>query len=130
MPENPNPVVLLVDDEPPIRHIVRKIMEKHHWTVLEARDGGEAVQMLAAARHVDLLITDVQMPVMDGTELSSTVRLLRPRLKVLYLTGYSEKLFASAKMLSENEAYLDKPFTSKALMEAVTLLRFGTLQPR
>ena len=124
-----NPVVLIVDDEPPIRQLVRKIMEASEWVVLEARDGGEALHLLATVPHVDFLVTDLQMPVMDGKQLAQTVRLLRPRLKVLYLTGYSEMLFTSAKVLTDNEAYLDKPFTPKALIEAVSLLFFGTLQP-
>jgi two-component system, cell cycle sensor histidine kinase and response regulator CckA len=67
------------------------------------------------------------MPEMNGDELARRLRAQDPDLRVLYLTGHSEKLFAERMVLWEHEAFLDKPFTPAALLEAVSLLLFGTL---
>jgi CheY-like chemotaxis protein len=123
------PVALIVDDEPPVRSVVRQILENGGWCAVEARDGGEALRLLATLPRIDLLVTDLQMPVLNGKELAAAVRRLRPRLRVLYLTGFSEMLFTSTPVLADGEAFLDKPFTPQALLEAVSLLFFGTRQP-
>jgi two-component system, cell cycle sensor histidine kinase and response regulator CckA len=73
------------------------------------------------------LITDEMMPEMEGHELSRRLRLQNPDLRVLYLTGHSDHLFDRKQHMWELEAYLDKPFTQKALTEAVALLMTGKL---
>jgi CheY-like chemotaxis protein len=123
------PVVLIVDDEPSVRTLVRSMLEREGWASVEARDGGEAIALLSTTVSIDLLITDLMMPVMNGKELAGAVRMLRPKLPVLYLTGHSEMLFASVPVLGDGEAFLDKPFSRRALLEAVSLLFFGTTQP-
>ena len=68
------------------------------------------------------------MPEMAGDELARRVRLLHPDVKVLYLTGYADRLFTARATLWENEAFLEKPFNITGLREAVSLALFGTTQ--
>ncbi len=76
---------------------------------------------------LDVLVTDVMMPGMTGDELARRLRQSDRGLKVLYLTGYSDRLFKEKDALWEDEAFLDKPCTVKGLREAVSLLLFGQL---
>jgi len=78
--------------------------------------------------RLDAVVTDVMMPQMAGGELARRLRQTRPSLKVLYLTGYADNLFKEKRTLWQDEAYLDKPCTIKALLEAVSLLLFGRLE--
>jgi two-component system cell cycle sensor histidine kinase/response regulator CckA len=81
------------------------------------------------AGHFDILVTDVMMPEMNGDELARRLRQGAERMKVLYLTGFSDKLFKEKVTLWEDEAFLDKPCTIKGLLEAVSLLLHGRVQP-
>lgn len=82
--------VLFVEDEPAMRELVRHILSAKGFTVLLAKDGYEATIILAE-RAVDLLLTDIVMPGISGFELAMQAKLMRPDLKVLYTTGYSEQ---------------------------------------
>jgi FixJ family two-component response regulator len=74
---------------------------------------------------LDLLVTDLVMPDMDGDELARRLCQRLPDLKVLYLTGFSDRLFAERHTLRSNEAFVEKPVTATGLLEAVSLLLFG-----
>ncbi len=74
---------------------------------------------------LDLLITDLRMPEMEGDELARQVRAMDPDLRVLYLTSHADRLFGVKPQLWAEEAYLDKPFTREGLREAVAQLLFG-----
>jgi YesN/AraC family two-component response regulator len=76
----------------------------------------------------DLVVTDVMMPQMTGDELARRLRLQHPTVKVLYLTGFSDRLFKEKVTLWADEAFLDKPCTVKGLLEAVSLLLFGSFE--
>jgi len=78
--------------------------------------------------RLDILVTDLMMPEMLGDEIARRLRQHEPRLKVLYLTGYSDRLFKDKVTLWEDEAFLDKPCSIKGLLQAVSLLLFGRLQ--
>ncbi len=119
--------VLIVDDESPIRELVKRFLSDQRFDVKEAGSGKDAVAAIPDARAIDLLITDEVMPGMEGHELSRHLRAQHPDLRVLYLTGYSDRLFEAKDRLWEHEAYLEKPFTQKALNEAVALLLTGRL---
>jgi two-component system cell cycle sensor histidine kinase/response regulator CckA len=129
MPKSPTPppVVLVVDDEPPIREMERRILEKRGYRVLEAPGGAEGVAMLKDGKPIDLLIADLDMPEIPGEEMVRQIRGVRPDLKVLYVTAHIDRLLDVRATLWEGEAFLDKPFTSKGLEEAVALLLYGTL---
>jgi two-component system cell cycle sensor histidine kinase/response regulator CckA len=121
------PLVLVVDDEPPIREMERRILEKRGYRVIEAPGGAEGVAILKDGKPIDLLIADLDMPDIPGEEMVRQIRGARPDLKVLYVTAHIDRLLDVRATLWEGEAFLDKPFTSKGLEEAVALLLYGTL---
>ena len=122
-------IVLIVDDEARTRQLERHILESGPYQVLEASGAAEAFKILDGASRVDLLISDLDMPEMSGEEMVTTVRARWPRLKVLYVSGVVDRLLDARKMLSDTEAFLDKPFTSSGLLQAVSLLLYDTLSP-
>ena len=79
--------ILVADDDPELRHALGHILADDDHTILTAADGYEALRTLAD-RHVDLLIADVRMPGIDGFELARRVKVTRPRLQVIYISGY------------------------------------------
>jgi CheY-like chemotaxis protein len=123
-------VVLVVDDEKSVRQVARRILQEAGYRVIEARHGGEALTMLGLDTPVDLMIADLKMPVMEGDEVARRFRIARPDLKVLYLSGFVDRLFDTRSVLWEGEAFLEKPFTAKGLLEAVSMLRCGHLEER
>jgi two-component system cell cycle sensor histidine kinase/response regulator CckA len=120
--------VLIVDDEAQICHFVERVVQRAGHATMTARSGAEALAAAASADSVDLLITDLMMPQMNGDELARRMLVLRPKLKVLYLTGFSEQLFKDKVALWQDEAFLEKPCSVKGLMEAVSLLLFGRVE--
>jgi two-component system cell cycle sensor histidine kinase/response regulator CckA len=120
-------LVMVVDDEPPIREMERRILEKRGYQVIEAAGGAEGIAMLKNGKPVDLLIADLDMPEIPGEEMVRQIRATRPDLKVLYVTAHIDRLLDVRATLWEGEAFLDKPFTTKGLEEAVALMLYGTL---
>ena len=120
--------VLVVDDEEPVRKFVERVLRDAGYKTAIAADGAEALEVASKLEAFDILVTDVMMPHMDGGELARRLRQGMPSLKVLYLTGYADNLFKEKVTLWEDEAYLDKPCTIKSLLEAVSLLMFGTME--
>lgn len=121
--------VLIVDDEEPVRKYVERVLGSSGYETTTAADGFAALLKASATVRFDLLVTDLMMPDMKGDELARRLRKADPRLKVLYLTGFSDHLFRTTAVLSEHEAFLDKPCGVDALREAVAMLMFGTLEP-
>ena len=118
--------ILAVDDEPGVLALVRRCLgDDHHVTLLEASSGKEALERIASTPVLQLLITDLRMPEMEGDELARRVRALGVNLRVLYLTSHADRLFEAKPQLWAEEAYLDKPFTKQGLREAIALLLFG-----
>jgi CheY-like chemotaxis protein len=118
-------VILAVDDEPGVLALVRRCLDDERVTLIEASSGSDALARIVQGPALDLLLTDLRMPEMQGDELARRVRTLEPDLKVLYLTSHADRLFDAKKQLWAEEAYLDKPFTREGLREAVALLLFG-----
>ena len=127
--KTPAPTVLVVDDEPGIRQIARRILEDGGYEITEAEGGLEAIALLAQGHPLDLLIADLDMPGLGGDEMVRRIRATRPDLKVLYVTGHIDKLM-DARPLWEGEAFLEKPFNPVGLREAVALLLYGTVKER
>ena len=121
--------VLVVDDEPGIRQLARRILEGQGYTVVEAENGAEALAIVERGDQVDFLMTDLDMPVMRGDDMVTRIRAIRPELNVLYVTAYTDQLFKDRALLWEGEAFLDKPFTPTGLLEAVSLARWNTIDP-
>ncbi len=116
---------LIVDDEEPIRRLVDRVLREAGIETVTAADGPEAITVFEKAGNIDILVTDLMMPGMNGDELGRRVRQRDPDLRVLYLTGFSDRLFADKMMLWDNEAFLDKPCSMQGLLEAVALLLSG-----
>jgi two-component system, cell cycle sensor histidine kinase and response regulator CckA len=119
------PLVLVVDDEPPIRALQTRILTQHGFRVLEAPNGLEALAMLEQGQDVDLLIADLEMPNLPGEEMVRRVHATRRGLKVLYVSGVIDRLL-DKRLLRDGEAFLEKPFTADGLVEAVSLLLTGS----
>jgi CheY-like chemotaxis protein len=107
--------ILIADDDLLVCQVVANILREPGYTVLTAGDGFEAIRMLAD-RHIDLLIADVRMPGLDGTQLGLQAKVMRPRLHVMYITGFAD----SAKMV-RNGKVLQKPIRAAELIKTVEL---------
>lgn len=118
--------VLVIDDEVYIRELARRTLEKDGYDVSEASTGPEAIELLSQGAQFDLLLADLNMPEMPGGEMVRRIRASQPDLKVLYVTGLIDQLM-NERSLWEGEAFLDKPFSSASLREAVSLLLYGSL---
>ena len=123
------PAVLIVDDEEAVRGFVERVLREAGYKTTVAPDGSEALEVAAKLGPFDILVTDLMMPRMSGDELARRMRQAEPQLKVLYLTGYSDRLFKEKNTLWEDEAFLDKPCTVIGLLQAVSLLLFGRFDP-
>ena len=111
--------VLLVEDEDGVRALVRQVLAKHGYSVLEARHGGEA--LLHCERHAEdihLLVTDVVLEQMSGTELASRLASLRPKMKVLYISGYTDDAILHHGV-TQGTHFLQKPFTTESLARKI-----------
>lgn len=119
--------VLVVDDEPLVREVARRMLEAAGYTVLEACGGADALEKIAPDTRLLLLVSDVNMPGLSGDELARQFRIRQPDLNCLFLTGFVDRLFEGRTILWEGEAFLEKPFTDRGLWDAVSLLAFGRL---
>ena len=119
--------VLVVDDEPYVREFVDRALREAGYDTVSAASGADALVLVEQAGGFHLLVTDLMMPHMSGDELSRLLRRHEPGLKVLYLTGYSDRLFGARNVLGANEAFLEKPCSLEGLLEAVALLMRGRL---
>ena len=111
-------VVLLVEDDLSVRTVTRRMMEMRGLTVLLAETPEEGLRLATHCPHpLEVLLTDVQLPEMEGPELAGRIRGLHPNVKVVYISGYAreENLFCSPD--DDDAEYLQKPFTQSALTE-------------
>ena len=121
--------VLVVDDEEPVRKFVERVLRDAGYKTATATDGPEAIEVAKRMESLDILVTDVMMPQMTGDELARRLRQTEQRgLKVLYLTGFSDRLFKEKVTLWQDEAFLDKPCGVQGLLQAVSLLLFGRFE--
>jgi CheY-like chemotaxis protein len=119
------PRVLVVDDEGAIRRFVERVLRDAGYDVVMAGDGWEAMRTVEREHPFDVFVLDLMMPEMRGDELARQLWRGNPDVKVLYFTGFSDRLFAEKFTLGENEAFIDKPVSIKGLREAVSLLLYG-----
>ncbi|MBI1947530.1 MAG: response regulator [Deltaproteobacteria bacterium] len=108
--------VLLVEDEAPLRRVAVRVLKKAGYDVLEAGNGLEALAKVETGVKVDLLITDVVMPMMGGSELATKLRERDPDLAVLYVSGYTENAIVHHGVLDADIIFLQKPFQPDELL--------------
>jgi CheY-like chemotaxis protein len=112
--------VLLAEDEEVVRRFAREILSENGYKVLEAGNGREALLLSDAHRgEIHLLLTDVVMPKMSGRELGERIRLQRPDLRILYMSGYTDDAILRQGVLEDRIPFLPKPFTAEALARKV-----------
>jgi CheY-like chemotaxis protein len=108
--------ILLVEDAARVREVVREILETTGYDVLVARHGAEALQISNAFEGpIHLMVTDVVMPQMSGRELAQHLAALRPDMRVLYMSGYTDDAIVRHGVLDSGIAFIAKPFTPDAL---------------
>jgi DNA-binding response OmpR family regulator len=112
--------VLVIEDEPSVRGLVRRILQRSGYTVLEAAGGSQA--LLIGEQYpgpIDLVIADIVMPKMSGCEVAKRLVLLRPHLKVLFLSGYTDDTVVRHGVRERSVPFLPKPFSPAALVSKV-----------
>ena len=112
--------ILLVEDEPALRAMVRSVLEKKGYKVLEARHGDDA--LIVSDQHrgkIDLLLTDVVMPGMSGRELAEQLATMHREMKILYMSGYTDDAIVHHGVLGSDMAFLQKPFTPEGIARKV-----------
>jgi PAS domain S-box-containing protein len=118
--EHGRETILLVEDEANLRSLARQYLETQGYTILEAEDGAAALQIVDGHQgDIDLLLTDVIMPGMNGRELATRIARLLPKLRVLYMSGYTENVVGHEGTLDPGVNLLQKPFSLPVLKERV-----------
>ena len=115
-----NETVLLVEDNPQVRLLTLSILERYGYTVLPAAAGPEALDILKSCdQHVDLLLTDIVMPGMNGIELYGKTTQIEPGLKVLFMSGYTDDIIPFDKIKNQGFPFIQKPFPVQALTQVI-----------
>jgi CheY-like chemotaxis protein len=112
--------VLVVEDEDTVRAGIRRLLQSEGYTVVEAQNGAQALQLLKdeATDHVALVLTDLRMPVMDGRQLAAALARLRPSLPIVFMSGFTAQLM-DLRLVSPHLAFLAKPFRDADLLATV-----------
>jgi CheY-like chemotaxis protein len=112
--------VLVVEDEPTVRSLVQRVLERNGYHVLCAADAASAMQVIAAQNGaIDLLLTDLVMPGIGGRDLAAQAKAQVRGLRVVYMSGYSRDAIATHGELDPGSAFLEKPFSTQALAQKV-----------
>jgi two-component system cell cycle sensor histidine kinase/response regulator CckA len=113
-------VVLVVDDEAPVRRLVARILQEGGYEVIEAEGGLEALKIIEDnLQRIDLVLSDIKMPVVDGIRLGHALAALRPELPMAYMSGYGPEATAMLRPDLLEHCFITKPFTTDALISLV-----------
>jgi two-component system, cell cycle sensor histidine kinase and response regulator CckA len=112
--------ILLAEDEPQVRKLAREMLEMSGYKVIEAETAGDAL-IIAEKQgdNISLLLTDVVMPIMSGKELADRVQKAKPKIKVLYMSGYTANVIAQEGILDGSTNFMQKPFTLSRIAKKV-----------
>ncbi len=118
-PPHGSETILLVEDEAHVRELARTVLERQGYNVLAADGPTEALEIVARTPTIDLMLTDVVMPKMNGRELADKLRPIRPKMRVLYMSGYTDDAIFHFDVLAVGVAFIQKPITPNALARKV-----------
>ena len=113
--------ILVVEDEPTLRALVRKVLERSGYQVIESASGLAALELWSKTKpHIDLLLTDMVMPDgISGLQLADKLKAQNPGLKVIFTTGYSSELIGKDFEIKEGVNFLQKPYPPQKLVQTV-----------
>jgi two-component system cell cycle sensor histidine kinase/response regulator CckA len=112
--------ILLVEDDPDLRELLARTLTRHGYQLVEAATGVEALEIIRNMQvSIDLLITDAVLPGLPGPAVAREAEILRPGIRVLFVSGYTDDAMLRLGLLNENQAFLQKPFGSAALLRKV-----------
>jgi CheY-like chemotaxis protein len=114
--------VLLVDDDVTVRRAARIILERQGYQVIEAQNDHAVEICRSHVGQIDLLLTDVMMPGINGVELARRVKALRPTILVLYMSGYADSVEMGQELLNDEQSFIQKPFTAQALLSKIRMM--------
>jgi CheY-like chemotaxis protein len=117
--------VLVVEDEPVVRGVILEMLAEQGYRMLEAVDGPSGLDMLRGRQRIDLLITDVGLPGINGRQLADQAREIRPGLKVLFITGYAGSAATSQGFLQPGMEMITKPFDLDHLAQRIRTMVSG-----
>ncbi|MES2504113.1 MAG: response regulator [Myxococcota bacterium] len=119
-PEGGKETILVVEDEERVRGVAINLLSKHGYHVLEARNGGEALLICEQEKgHIDLMLTDVIMPNMNGRQLAERLKKIKPDMKVIFMSGYTDNVIAENGVLESGSAFIQKPFSAIKLLKLI-----------
>ena len=122
--------ILLVEDERPVRALAALTLRGSGYTVLEAASGEEAIEVFKTSGPIDLLLTDVVMPGMNGRELADALRELEPELRLMYMSGYTDDARVRHGVAADHAEFLQKPFEVDDLLLKVRQVLDTVVRPR
>jgi hypothetical protein len=111
--------IMVVEDDESVRDLVRLMLESNGYEVLAVEDADEATRLCSEHAGVDLLLTDVVMPGLNGRALAERLGAIAPGMRILFMSGYSDEAVHRHGVLGESAAFLEKPFTERALTRKV-----------
>jgi PAS domain S-box-containing protein len=111
--------VLVIEDEPAVRALIVEVLADLGYAALEAADGPSGLEVLQSAQRVDLLVTDVGLPGLNGRQVADAARLVRPGLKIIFMTGYAENAASARGFLEPGMTMITKPFPMDVLAEKI-----------
>ena len=119
-PPRGNETILICEDDNAVRELTKQTLKEAGYTVITAEEGQKALQLAGETTgRIDLLITDVIMPEMNGKKLSDTLTKSRPEIRTLFVSGYTSNVIAHHGVLEENVEFLEKPYSRQQLLERI-----------
>jgi two-component system, cell cycle sensor histidine kinase and response regulator CckA len=115
------PSILVVDDDRAVRDLIRRMLEQEGFSVLAADGGKEAIHIASDPDVlIDIVITDILMPNMNGKELATRISSMKPFIKVIFISAYTAELLSTHRLCPEGSDFIKKPFTKEALINRVS----------
>lgn len=116
-----NPTILVVDDDQSVRELIVLFLETSGYMAYQAPGGHEAMDLVTSPDIiVDILVTDIIMPRMNGKELANRVSSIKPHIKVLFVSAYSAEILTSQNLCPTGADYIRKPFNREVLLEKIS----------